>query len=188
MRLGIDIDGTITPPETFVPYLNKSYNLNITLDDIQDYDLTKLLKVSDEDLWKWMDEFEPIIYQEAPMSIGAKEVLDKWKEEHSLIFITARRKHYKEITYQWFEKNAISFHDIELVGTHDKLEAVNKHKIDIFFEDKHDNAVMISERFNIPVILFNTPYNQDPVPDLVIRVNNWDEAKEWVESWAKTKV
>ncbi len=57
--------------------------------------------------------------------------------------------------------------------------------MDIFFEDKHDNAVMIHEECNIPVILFNTPYNQEPIPNGVIRVNNWKQAYIWVENWVK---
>jgi uncharacterized protein len=43
--------------------------------------------------------------------------------------------------------------------------------------------VAISEECKIPVILFNTPYNQDPVPKRVIRVNNWQEASAWVNQW-----
>ncbi|HZG73794.1 MAG TPA: hypothetical protein VEY51_19840, partial [Chondromyces sp.] len=56
---------------------------------------------------------------------------------------------------------------------------------DIFFEDKHDNAVMIHEELNIPVILFNTPYNQDPIPPGVIRVSSWSEAEKWVQHWVQ---
>ena len=38
-RFGIDIDGTVTCPKTFIPYLNKSFNLKLTLEDINEYDL-----------------------------------------------------------------------------------------------------------------------------------------------------
>ena len=42
---------------------------------------------------------------------------------------------------------------------------------------------MIHEECNIPVLLFDTPYNQDPIPKGVIRVNNWNEANKWVKNW-----
>jgi uncharacterized protein len=45
--------------------------------------------------------------------------------------------------------------------------------------------VAISEELSIPVLLFNTPYNQKPIPEGVIRVNNWMEADEWVQHWLK---
>jgi uncharacterized HAD superfamily protein len=63
------------------------------------------------------------------------------------------------------------------------VAAAKKFEVDLFLEDKHDNAVAISEECKIPVILFNTPYNQDPVPKRVIRVNNWQEASAWVNQW-----
>ncbi|MGG3798143.1 hypothetical protein [Metabacillus fastidiosus] len=186
LRLGIDIDGTVTSPDAFVPYLNKSFGKKLTLDDIVEYDLTKVLNITELDFWKWMDDNEPIIYREAPLAQYAKAVLDEWKQQHQLIFISARRKHLHEITNNWFLQNEINYDHIELVGNHDKLAAVKKHEISVFFEDKHDNACMISEKHNIPVILFNTPYNQDPVPKNVIRANNWLEAKQWVNHWYST--
>ncbi|MBD1382133.1 5' nucleotidase, NT5C type [Metabacillus arenae] len=183
LRLGIDIDGTVTAPETFVPHLNKSFQLGIKYEDIKEYDLTTILKISEQEFWEWMDKHEPFIYKEAPLALYAKEVLDQWKELHQLIFISARRSHLTNITFEWFEKQKLFYHHIELIGSHNKLKAVRNNQIDVFFEDKHDNACMISEEFNIPVILFNTPYNQDPVPSNVFRVDHWREAKEKVEHW-----
>ena len=37
-RFGIDIDGTVTCPATLLPHINKQYNVNITLDDVVEYD------------------------------------------------------------------------------------------------------------------------------------------------------
>ncbi|WP_299087865.1 hypothetical protein [uncultured Metabacillus sp.] len=188
LRLGIDIDGTITDPKTFIPYLNKSFQTQLTYNDLKEYDLTKVLNITEEDFWNWMDEFEPIIYKEAPLSLHAKHVLDDWKDRHQLLFISARRKHLLDVTYNWFKEMDVFYHHIELIGSHDKLEAVKRNEISIFFEDKHDNACMISEEHQIPVILFNTPYNQDPVPKGVVRVNHWLEARDWVNQWYEAKV
>jgi uncharacterized HAD superfamily protein len=59
--------------------------------------------------------------------------------------------------------------------------------VDIFLEDKHDNAVEIHEECKIPVLLFDTPYNREPIPEGVIRVYNWKEACHWVENWQREK-
>jgi uncharacterized protein len=186
LHLGIDIDGTITAQDTFVPYLNESFSLSITLDDIKDYDLTKLLDISDEDFWKWMNENEPRIYQEALLAKNAKQMLDELKNEHRLIYITARRRHLEDITFDWFRKNDMHYDHIELVGGHDKLEAVFKHKIDVFFEDHHGNAAMIAKEANIPVLLFDTPYNRLPTDSNIIRVNSWLEAADWIRKNKKS--
>ena len=184
-KFGLDIDGTVTDPETFVPYLNKHFNKSLTLDDITEYDLTSVLNISEQQFWKWMGEYEPIIYSEAKLAPYVENTLHEWTKHHDLIYITARRKHLTDITQNWFKTRSLPFDHIEMVGAHDKLEAVRNHQVDIFFEDKHDNAVMIAEEFQIPVILMDTPYNRLPVPKNVIRSHSWMEAKEWVDKWIK---
>lgn len=180
LRLGIDIDGTITAQDTFVPYLNRSFNLSISLNDMTDYDLTKLLHITQEEFWDWMNQHEAIIYKEALLAQHAKQSLDLLKEEHKLIYITARRTHLTDITYEWFDRQNIHYDHIELVGGHHKVEAVRNHNIDLFFEDHHGNAMMIAKEAGIPVILFNSPYNQLPIDSNIIRVNNWLEAVQWI--------
>jgi uncharacterized protein len=185
-RFGIDIDGTVTCPTSLLPFINKAFNINLAYEDIIEYDLTPFVNVPKEEFAKWFAQNEPIIYEGSPPAKGVKSVLNKWEEQqHELYFISARGPHLLEVTKKWFIDQGLTFHHIELIGSHDKVEAVKKYGIDLFFEDKHDNAVIIHEECNIPVILFNTPYNQDPIPKGVIRVNNWNEAQFWVDQWLR---
>lgn len=182
-RFGIDIDGTVTCPTSLLPFINKGFGLNITLEDVKEYDLTKVVNVPEETFAQWFIENEPIIYEESPIAPGAEKVLNTWKKDHELFFISARGTHLLDNTKKWFNKKGLTFHHIELLGTHDKVATAKRHHVDIFLEDKHDNAVMIHEECHIPVLLFNTPYNQDPIPKGVVRVNNWTEANNWVKNW-----
>lgn len=184
-RFGIDIDGTVTCPTSMLPFINKAFNMNLKYEEVDEYDLTPFVHVPEHEFAKWFSENEPVIYEGSPPAKGAAAVLNKWKHEHELYFISARGPHLLEVTKNWFMKQGLTFHKIELIGSHDKIEAAKKYKVDLFFEDKHDNAVMINEECGIPVILFDTPYNQDPIPKGVIRVNNWREANHWVENWLK---
>ncbi|PKG21930.1 5' nucleotidase, NT5C type [Niallia nealsonii] len=188
LRFGIDIDGTVTSPSTFVPYLNESFQLNITLEDIKEYDLYPLVSVPKEEFDQWFINNEPKIYTASPLAEGANIVLQKWAKEFELYFISARGSHLLELTKEWFANNGLSFDHIDLIGTHDKISAAKKYKVDLFFEDKHDNAVMIHEQCGIPVLLFDTPYNRDPIPEGVIRVADWNEAYTWVNKWAKSTI
>lgn len=183
MKFGIDIDGTVTRPDAIVPFLNEDFGLSLTLDDIYDYDLSVLVDIPKEQFSEWWLEKEPLVYERSPLAKDAKRVLKKWEKHHDLYYISARSIHLLEKTQEWFTKNDLPFHKIELVDTHDKVIFAKKYELDIFFEDKHDNAVRIHEQLSIPVILFNTPYNQDSVPKGVIRVNSWAEAEGWVDKW-----
>lgn len=182
-RFGIDIDGTVTCPASMVPFLNEAFNLNISLKDIKQYDLMPLVSVSKEEFAEWFTKNEPKIYSNSPMAKGAKEILDDWAKTNELFFISARGQQLLNVTAEWFNVHNINYDHIELIGSHDKVASAKKYNVDIFFEDKHDNAVTIHEECQIPVILFNTPYNQDPIPEGVIRVNDWYEAKNWVNNW-----
>ncbi|WLR49857.1 hypothetical protein LC040_11165 [Bacillus tianshenii] len=187
IRMGIDIDGTVTCPSTFVPYLNEAFQKDFTLEDITQYNLVPLLGVSEKEVAAWFARNEQRIYAESPLAEGAIDVLDDWKHEHEFFFISARGNHLLNTTKEWFEKHNIHFDHIELIGQHDKIKVAQNHDVDIFFEDKHDNAVEISEECDIPVILFDTPYNRNPIPDKVIRVYSWQEAQHWVENWKKSE-
>lgn len=182
IHFGLDIDGTVTCPETFIPYLNKHFNKNFKLADITQYELTPLLNITEEQFWQWMNDHEPIIYANAKIASSFLDVINEWKNDHHFTYISARGNHYLQITQEWFKKHQIPYNHIELIGQHDKLNAIKKHNVDIFFEDKHDNACNIAEECNIPVILLDTPYNQDTIPKGVIRVNNWKEAADWVRN------
>ncbi len=181
-RFGIDIDGTVTCPTSLIPHINEAFGSELTLEDIREYDLTAALPQLDKEKFHtWFKQQEPAIYAASPLSKDAKQILNRWKDFYELYFISARGANVRDVTFDWFEQHAIRYDHIELIGTHKKIATAKQHQVDLFFEDKHDNAVEISEELDIPVILFDTPYNRDPVPNKVVRVSNWLEAEQWVQ-------
>lgn len=182
-RFGIDIDGTITRPDTFIPFLNESFQLNLTYEDVTQYDFYPYVNISREELNQWFMKNEPKFYKESLPADGAREVLNKWTPYADLYYISARNQRLLNITQNWFTTHKLTYHHLELVGSHDKVAAAKKFAVDLFLEDKHDNAVAIAEECKIPVLLFNTPYNQDPVPNQVIRIQTWQQAQDWVRNW-----
>lgn len=187
IKFGIDIDGTVTRPDTLLPYLNKDFGLQLTIQDIVQYDIASILNVDRRVMGEWFKKNEVQIYEESPLYDGAKEIISKWVSIGHLYFISARKDYLLQITEDWFNKNQMPFDHIKLVGSHDKVSVIKHYNIDIFFEDKHDNAVQISEECKIPVILFNSSYNQGTIPQNVIRVNSWFEASQWVNDWLYQK-
>jgi len=181
VRFGIDIDGTLTCPTALLPHINKQYELELVLDDIKEYDLTKAFPVDEKSFYTWYKSVEEHIYDTSPPQAYAKVILDKWKSQFELFYISARGENVYDTTFDWFKREKIPYDHIELIGSHYKIEAAKKHNVDAFFEDKHDNAVDIHEELDIPVILFDTPYNRKPIPKGVIRVNDWQEANNWIK-------
>ncbi|MFF5995352.1 hypothetical protein AAGS61_11495 [Lysinibacillus sp. KU-BSD001] len=182
-RFGIDIDGTVTCPATLIPHINKEYNVNITLNDVVEYDFLSAFPhpIDRASFNAWFKENEPAMYAVSEAATHAKQILNAWENVYELFYISARGENVFDVTTNWFQEQQIPYHHIELIGSHDKIAAARQYQVDAFFEDKHDNAVMIAEELNIPVLLFNTPYNQLSIPSNVIRVNNWLEANEWIQ-------
>ncbi|WP_323704742.1 hypothetical protein [Mammaliicoccus sp. Dog046] len=172
-RLGIDIDGTVTCPKTFVPYLQRDFNQQLKYEDIVEYNLANVLDCNEEDVFNWFKTNESYIYQHSPVAKGAKEILNQLQQDYELYYISARHNYLEDITKEWFSKHDIPFDQITLTGSHDKLEVTKHQNIDIFFEDKLDNAEDINQQLNIPVFLFDTPYNQKTLNDGIHRINNW---------------
>lgn len=180
-RFGIDIDGTVTCPTSLLPHINKKYKVNLVLDDIKEYDLTKAFSVDEQQFYNWYKTVENHIYDTSPPQEYAKKVLENWQSQYELFYISARGENVYDTTYNWFKREAIPYDHIDLIGSHYKIEAAKKHQVHAFFEDKHDNAVDIHEELDIPVILFDTPYNRKAIPDGVKRVSNWQEANDWIK-------
>ncbi|QTD41682.1 hypothetical protein [Sporosarcina sp. Te-1] len=179
-RLGIDIDGTVTCPTSLLPHINERFGCNLGLEDIKEYDLTKAFDVDEVEFYEWYRQAEENIYRTSPAQEYAKDILSNWQETFELFYISARGENVFDCTVEWFQREGIPYDHIELIGSHHKIEAAKQFGVHCFFEDKHDNAVALHEELNIPVFLFDTPYNRLPIPDGVIRVTNWNEADQWM--------
>lgn len=186
-RFGIDIDGTVTCPTSLLPHINEQFGCNLVLDDIKEYDLTAAFPIDHETFYNWYKKTEGHIYDTSPPQAHAKEILSKWQNQFELFYISARGENVYDITQNWFEREVIPFDHIELIGSHHKIETARKFGVHAFFEDKHDNAVDIHEELDIPVLLFDAPYNRQPIPDGVIRVHNWNEANDWIQRFFTTE-
>jgi uncharacterized HAD superfamily protein len=187
LNLGIDIDGTITDPSTFIPYLNKAFNKELSFSDITQFHLPPLYQITDEEFFEWFIEHEGNIYSDAQLSEYATEVLNELAKEHTLIYISARDQKHHPLTLDWFNKNKVPYHQIELIGSHNKIKSAKEKRIELFFEDKLDNANELAEELKIPIILFDTPYNQGTQHQNVKRVFHWREAKGYVDSRINSK-
>ncbi|QRN50096.1 LNS2 domain-containing protein [Macrococcoides bohemicum] len=174
-RMGIDIDGTVTCPTALVPYLQRSFNKYFKYEDITEYDLSNVLNIPESEIYQWFKDNEHEIYKYSPVHNDADHVLMNWANYYQLIFISARHSYLHELTIDWFKTHNVPYHHIELTGSHEKIETARRLNVDAFFEDKLDNAIEIHNALNIPVYLFDTPYNQSELPAGVTRVKSWLE-------------
>ena len=77
-RLGIDIDGTVTCPKTFVPYLQRDFNQQLKYEDITEYNLANVLNCKEEEMLSWFKTMNHI-YTNTPCCRGRKRHFDSIK-------------------------------------------------------------------------------------------------------------
>lgn len=180
LTIGIDIDGTVTSPSSIVPLMNESFGKDLRYEDCLEYNLANVYKITDEEFTNWLDQNGERLYDEAPVHGTADLILRDWHQRHKLIYISAREERHLDVTLNWFSRYGIPHHEVDLIGSHDKLAAAEKWRVDLFLEDRLENALQLSGALQIPVFLFDTPYNQGDLPELVHRVTSWDEVQDKV--------
>ncbi|MFD2370899.1 hypothetical protein ACFSO0_13270 [Brevibacillus sp. GCM10020057] len=181
LTIGIDIDGTVTSPSSIVPLMNESFGKDLRYEDCYEYNLANVYQITDEEFDRWLDENGERLYDEAPVHGNADHILRSWHSRFKLVYISARESRHRDVTINWFVRYDIPYHEIDLIGSHDKLSAAKRWGVDLFLEDRLENALQLSEGLQIPVFLFDTPYNQGALPPLIHRVATWNEVQEKVQ-------
>lgn len=177
---GIDIDGTVTTQEFMIPYINSYFKMNVTLADFTEYNLLNVLPIEADQFSNWFEATEIEMYKNPPLQKNAMQILKKWYPNAMLNYITARQNNSLEVTKNWFSHTQLPIDSLNIVGNASKVISAKEHLVDLFFEDKLENALQLHEELKIPVVLFDAPYNQQPLPKDIIRVQNWQQAERWV--------
>jgi uncharacterized HAD superfamily protein len=169
MRIGIDIDGVIVDTINFVSQaLTKSYGYEIKPHDVAHglgkmKGIEKYFEDNGEYLLCTLDPFE-----------NSVEVINEIGKEHEIYLISARFNIHYDLTINWLKRYAIKAKEILLTEGKSKTEICKTYNIELFIEDSAVNALEISA-LNIPVLLYNTEYNQSINGKGIIRCRNWDE-------------
>lgn len=182
MRLGIDVDDTITNTyecviKEIAEYYKIDYNelLNKNLKYTSFFDNDEFPKYD----YFVVDKFSDIS-PKVPIKTDALEFLSKLHDEgNEIIFITAR--HYGEyndpynITFNYLNKHNIPFDKI-IVGALDKAKVCVESNIDLFIDDSISNCEKVIE-LGIDTLLFDARFNSES--DLT-RVYNWKDVYDLV--------
>lgn len=181
MRIGIDIDDTITNSwEYFMPIFSHEFNIKLDESSCPYYQGIKD-KVS-------FDEFERVMkkYENTMNNITLKEnvskILNKLKQDgHQIIFITARGKTYNnpyQMTKNYLDTNNIPYDKI-ILDSWDKSIACREEMIDLFIDDSPKHCKEASD-IGIEVIMMDAKYNQNN--NQFTHMVSWQEIYEYIQS------
>ena len=181
LNICIDIDGTITDPYHFIPYMNEIYNEDIRAENCYTHRLEDLYNKPLEDILKKFHNEYIHCYKEADIVEGSHEVITELYNEHNLYFVTARSNILEKDTLEWLMEKEFPKIDVHLLGSYYKVDKAKELNCNIFIEDNPDNAIELAQA-GIKVLLIETNYNQGISHDNIVRVTDWYEIKNIIKN------
>jgi uncharacterized HAD superfamily protein len=203
MRIGFDIDGTLTNFEKFVfdhaiSYMQKNFGMAVVNNN--GYDLDEVFDIENQLLSrgysaveastkakKILNEFWEKYYPKyilEPFRNGVKENINKLYEEGNEIFIISSRKKATENNFKGgFVRNSVKaqlllnnvkYHKmILLANDEEKLQAIEDNYIDIMVDDKPEMLKKVATFTD--AVCINSLYNiNHDLPSKVQRVDSYD--------------
>ncbi|MBR0474768.1 MAG: hypothetical protein IJJ19_07165 [Erysipelotrichaceae bacterium] len=182
MRLAIDIDGCMTDDNRFrleqhgkylyehnLPEMDLPYESEIKCGYFTEEQVNEFWNAT---FFEYIENVQPLLY--------VSEVMHKLKEDGHTIFIctgrvgSTRQDEYGEkvrnITINWLKKYDIVYDDIIFSGF-PKINYIRPYNCDLFVEDNTRTATILAKE--MPVLLFDNPYNVNYECDNVTRIFSW---------------
>lgn len=180
MRLGVDIDGTLTTAYYWLPLFNQHFKKTLKPRDILHYEHHIDLGITLEAFQGFRLANLTALHQLAePRPHAAVAMQELLASGHQTFLITAREKSLKLLTKQWLKVNQIPYTRLFHLGNTEKAALARALGIELFLEDRYETALGLA-RCGIPTLLFNTCYNQAPEHPLILRIDTWEEALYWI--------
>lgn len=193
MKIGIDIDNTITDTLPILKQYCKRYNEEIVKRNLlmneEGFSTFNLYDWTEEENLDFCSKYLEEVVLQAKVKENAKEVIQRLREEGNTIYIiTARIKpHFKEpyeTTQKFLQKNGIVYDEL-LVGSTNKKQFCIENNIDVMIDDEPQNINPISQI--IPVIAIRAIYNEHCEGNNIIKANNWSEVYNIIDKIKKER-
>lgn len=193
MRIGIDIDDTITnSSDTFVKYAKRYNNEKCIIHEINQntLDPQKSFGWDKKNIDEFLKNYLEAVLNDTEAKIDSIEIINKLKNEgNEIIFITSRSENeiennMFELTNSWLKKYGYNF-DLLVIDSKEKSDDCSKYKIDVFIDDNYNNCKKVKEITKIPVLLYSTRYNINKNDNSLVRVNNWFDIYNFLKGGLK---
>lgn len=147
MKIGIDIDGTVTENFNLIKNLACGYFKKNELDiNTWEWDISKIFNVTKTEVDKFWELHEKLIFTLPGPKPFAKEIIAMLSQEHEIIYITARSESYRLDTIHWLKSHDIYFDRLFMVE--DKLKVCLEEGISLMIDDSPE-YIAIADHINL---------------------------------------
>jgi uncharacterized HAD superfamily protein len=178
--IGLDFDDTLMPTrEAIVDILNSLHATNFRVEECAEFFLSQRWNLDRRQFIEFFTANQGRIHGRAPLA-GVMETLREWSPKADFYVITGRPDCWRSSMIQWLGRHGIPFAQAQCAETGEaKAHWAVAQRFSFFIEDRADFATAIAQA-GIPTFLLNRPYNQQPDPPLIHRVNDWHDIRQVV--------
>lgn len=183
--LGVDFDDVLFKcNEALADFHNATYGTSYSRSDVRTFNLADVWDCTPEEAQARVAEFVSTdFHRNAEAVFGAYDALKALGEGYEIVIVTARDAAWRNTTLEWLEKNLIGlYREVHFTG---QLPGKTSSKImkshiaqeigaSVFIDDALHHADDVAT-LGIPVLLFDTPWNQGETAPGITRVHSWSE-------------
>lgn len=193
-RIYVDLDDVISrTTDTYSAIIEQEFGRQVRFEDLTCFDLKVSFKLTDREYHHFFDRIhQPDILMNFDPVPGAKEMMARWTDAgHGVDIVTGRPPSARETSLAWLDRQKIAFSKFIMVDKYsrsgdDHPGVISKTQLmarpyDLAVEDSLDTALFLAEHMDVPVLLYDRPWNGRPVthPN-IIRVGSWRQiAANW---------
>ena len=188
MKIGIDIDDTITNTSEEIDIWAKEYTEKILKRKFELPKLEILDSMWARHLYNWTIEedknfwdlyYEKIVENVKPKE-NAVEIINELGKNNEIIIITARwdieSGIISKMTKDWLKNNNICYQKLYM-GHLDKINIIKENNIDLFIDDSFKNCKEVA-KIGIKTMLMDSRINKKMEDNTIERVFSWKDIKE----------
>ena len=177
--IGVDIDNVLSDTDNVIRKLiDQEYGIKSSRNQINNWSYSKSLPITSVQEKNIFTIFHNHYCLHAPVIKYAQESLEVLSAYYTIWLITCRPMEANLLTEQWLNINNFTY--TKLVHSCDKTSFLDH--LEFIVEDNGITAIEYA-RNNVPVILFNNPWNLEYSHPLIFRVNDWIQAKKAISEF-----
>ncbi|MFQ5839205.1 MAG: HAD family hydrolase [Candidatus Methylomirabilales bacterium] len=189
MRIGLDLDDVLADSlPRFVEAFRESFGRAVAPEGFRwepFRDFPDIDPAAQQAFLARLDSAE--FFGTVPPMPGAPEAVRALRQAgHALVIVTGRPVVYGKTTREWLERHGIApyidgvVHRDGMRSAAHKVAAVRRYRLDGLVEDEYAIAWYAVEQ-DVPVLLFDRPWNRKSLRPGLVRVHSWPEVLSWIQ-------
>ncbi len=192
MKIAVDIDDTlnIVQRAKFAEAYIKRNRLPFEITDPYADKFVKVVNWRVEDAVAFIKDGGMVVFTDAPVRKGAREALERWREQgHEITILTARPKDWfinpEAISRDWLQKRKIPY-DKLVAQCAQKGEYCREHHIDVLVDNDVDHCVA-AQNAGVSAVLAAGRHCKDRLNEVAFSASDWEGIERCVAEIARRK-